>query len=175
MISVPEAALLPKYPRPVRRAKSSSRDGGKPWGYVRNGRSSITPQISQCPVVESFPWDLGSATPYAAVALTPGASPGIFRDLPNPNRSKFGSRSPPTPHVNHHQVHRHAPDYRARRAVQEHGRLGSATEQAPHAVGVADPERRDRGVAGRGPGGTVADALALPHRANAHHARAQRN
>src|SRR2546427_3528786 len=54
MISVPEAALLPKYPRPVRRAKSSSRDGGKPRGYVRNGRSSITPQISQCPVVESF-------------------------------------------------------------------------------------------------------------------------
>src|SRR2546427_9434771 len=77
MISVPEAALLPKYPRPVRRAKSSSRDGGKPRGYVRNGRSSITPQISQCPVVESFPCDLGSATPCAAVGLTPGASPGM--------------------------------------------------------------------------------------------------
>src|SRR6266702_260435 len=77
MISVPEAALLPKYPRPVRRAKSSSRDGGKPCGYVRNGRSSITPQISQCPVVESFPCDLGSATPCAAVGLTPGAREGL--------------------------------------------------------------------------------------------------
>src|SRR3989441_5045738 len=96
MISVPEAALLPKYPRPVRRAKSSSRDGGKPRGYVRNGRSSITPQISQCPVVESFPCDLGSATPCAAVGLTPGASPGMGRHLPKPSRSRFGSRSPPT-------------------------------------------------------------------------------
>src|SRR5437879_7428216 len=91
MISVPEAALLPKYPRPVRRAKSSSRDGGKPCGYVRNGRSSITPQISQCPVVESFPCDLGSATPCAAVGLTPGASPGMGRHLPKPSRSRFRS------------------------------------------------------------------------------------
>ena len=63
MIAVPEAALLPNQPRPVRPANSSRSDVGKPFGYVRNGRSSSTPQISQCPVVESFPCDWGNAMP----------------------------------------------------------------------------------------------------------------
>src|SRR5213083_1994308 len=84
----------------------------------------MIPQISQCPVVESLPGDLGSATPYAAVGpLTPGATltprasagsagspgpaapltpgdspgtPGTGRHIPRPSRSRFGSRSPPT-------------------------------------------------------------------------------
>jgi len=97
MIWVPEAGLLPNHPRPVRLAKSSSSEVGNPFGYVGNGRSSNTPQISQCPVVESLPCERGSATPYAAVGLTPGLSPGMDRHFPNPNRSRFGSCNPPLP------------------------------------------------------------------------------
>ena len=63
MICVPDAATLPSQPRPLRRANASSSAVGNPCGYVGNGRCSSTPQISQCPVVESFPGDRGSATP----------------------------------------------------------------------------------------------------------------
>src|SRR5205823_12569499 len=96
MVRVPEAGVLPNHPRPVRLAKSSSSDVGNPFGYVGNGCFRTTPQISQCPVVESLPCERGSATPYAALGLTPGASPGMDRHFPNPNRSRFGSRTPPT-------------------------------------------------------------------------------
>src|SRR6266478_7092543 len=99
MIEVPDAALLPSQPRPVRRAKSSSIGTGNPRGYVRNGFSSNTPQISQCPVVLSFPADAGRATPYAAVGLTPGANPGRTapsRHFPSPSFSRLGSFNPPT-------------------------------------------------------------------------------
>src|SRR5881296_4442258 len=96
MIAVPEAALLPNQPRPVRRANSSSRVVGKPFGYVRNGLSSSTPQISQCPVVESFPLDLGSATPYAALGRMLPLRPRSGRHNPSPSRSRLGSLRPPT-------------------------------------------------------------------------------
>src|SRR5438552_13398080 len=96
MIAVPDAALLPKYPRPVRRAKSSSKDVGKPFGYVRNGLSSSTPQISQCPVVESFPLDLSIATPYAALGRILPLRPRSGRHNPSPSRSRLGILRPPT-------------------------------------------------------------------------------
>src|SRR5207237_7218035 len=76
MIWVPEAGRLPNQPRPVRRAKWYSKDVGKPFGYVRNACFSTTPQISQCPVVESFPAEAGKATPYAAAGPSPGLRPG---------------------------------------------------------------------------------------------------
>src|SRR5204862_7582326 len=95
MISVPESALLPKYPRPMRRAKSSSRDDGKPRGYVRNGRSSITPQISQCQAVEAFPYDPRSASPSAAVGLILYHSPELGRHLHKPSCARLGTRRPP--------------------------------------------------------------------------------
>src|SRR2546422_11369972 len=99
MIAVPDAALLPSQPRPVRRANSSSMGTGTPRGYVRNGFSSNPPQISQCPVVLSFPADAGRATPCAAVGLTPGANPGRTdpsRHFPSPSFSRLGSFNPPT-------------------------------------------------------------------------------
>src|SRR5467141_3028909 len=99
MIAVPDAALLPSQPRPVRRAKSSSIGTGNPRGYVRNGFSSNTPQISQCPVVLSFPADAGRATPCAAVGLSPGASPARTdpsRHFPSPSFSRLGNFNPPT-------------------------------------------------------------------------------
>src|SRR6266513_3159679 len=76
MIAVPDAAVLPSQPRPVRFENSSSSAFGNPRGYVRNARSSSTPQISQCPVVLSLPCEAGSATPYAAVGFTSADRPG---------------------------------------------------------------------------------------------------
>src|SRR6267378_7319340 len=99
MIAVPEAALLPSQPRPERRANSSSNGTGKPRGYVRNAFSSSTPQISQCPVVLSFPADAGRATPYAALGVTAGSnplSPDPSRHFPSPSFSRLGSFRPPT-------------------------------------------------------------------------------
>src|SRR5213593_4544507 len=99
MIAVPDAVLLPSQPRPVRRANSSTSETGNPFGYVRNGVASNTPQISQCPVVLSFPADAGCAIPYAAVGRAPGANPEIpdpWWHLPSPRRSRLGSFSPPT-------------------------------------------------------------------------------
>src|SRR5882762_9302964 len=99
MIAVPDAALLPSQPRPVRRANSSSIGTGNPRGYVRNGFSSNTPQISQCPVILSFPADAGRATPCAAVGLTTGASPARTdpsRHFPSPSFSRLGNFNPPT-------------------------------------------------------------------------------
>src|SRR5207247_1196745 len=90
------AAVRGARVRPGRRPNSASSSRGKPWGYVRNARSSSTPQISQWPVVLSFPWDAGSATPYAAAGLTPGESPGMLRHNPSPSRSRLGSFNPPT-------------------------------------------------------------------------------
>src|SRR6267143_712771 len=99
MIAVPEAALLPSQPRPDRRANSSRNGTGKPRGYVRNAFSSTTPQISQCPVVLSFPADAGRATPYAALGATAASnpsSPDRSRHFPSPSFSRLGSFRPPT-------------------------------------------------------------------------------
>src|SRR5260370_12194172 len=97
MIAVPDAALLPSQPRPVRRANSSSSTRGNPWGYVRNGRDRSTPQSSQCPVVESLPYERGSATPYAALGRTVTLRPAIGRHNPHPSPSPFPTPSPPPP------------------------------------------------------------------------------
>src|SRR5712675_1819968 len=97
MIAVPDAALLPSQPRPVRRANSSSNATGNPRGYVRNAFSSRTPQISQCPVVLSFPADAGRATPYAPLGVTAGSnplSPDPSRAFPSPSFSRLGSVKP---------------------------------------------------------------------------------
>ena len=65
MICVPEAALLPITPRPVRRENSSITSDGKPFGNTGNGRSSTMPIISQWPVTESFPGDASAMRPIA--------------------------------------------------------------------------------------------------------------
>src|SRR5207248_4182393 len=99
IIAVPEAALLPIQPRLVRRANSSSNGTGKPFGYVGNAFSSTTPQISQCPVVLSFPADAGRATPCAALAATAESnpsSPDRSRHFPSPSFSRLGSLKPRT-------------------------------------------------------------------------------
>ena len=67
MICVPDAALLPSTPRPVRRENSAMISGAKPPGNVGNARSITMPIISQCPVTESFPADASAMRPIAAV------------------------------------------------------------------------------------------------------------
>ena len=69
MISVPEAALLPSTPRPVRCANSSIISNGKPCGYVGIGSGVTMPMSSQWPVVVSFPFDRSKSRPATAGAL----------------------------------------------------------------------------------------------------------
>src|SRR5262245_33749992 len=66
MISVPDAALFPSTPRPVRRANSEMISGATPFGNVGNARSRTMPIISQWPVTESFPAEASAILPYAA-------------------------------------------------------------------------------------------------------------
>ena len=55
MMPVPEAGRLHSTCRPIAASNGSMTSGGKPSGYVGNGRSSTTPIISQWPVVVSLP------------------------------------------------------------------------------------------------------------------------
>src|ERR671915_105200 len=68
MISVPDAALLPSTPRPVRWANSSIRSPGKPCGYVGIATGVTMPMSSQWPVVVSLPFDR-SRPPEGRAAL----------------------------------------------------------------------------------------------------------
>src|SRR5260221_3287922 len=69
MICVPDAALLPRTPRPVRRANSTMTSGGKPLGKPGNARSSTMPIISQWPVTESLPADASAMRPQATLRI----------------------------------------------------------------------------------------------------------
>src|ERR1043166_4588648 len=98
MICVPEAALLPIAPRPVRRENSLTMACGKPSGNVGKGRSGTTPIISQCPVTESFPAEASAIRPYAPCAAPGPAAAGggigpIFAILSKPRRRSVGTAS----------------------------------------------------------------------------------
>jgi len=105
------------------------------------------------------------AANWSSVLLRPSASPTSVATSPTTARPRARRPSPD-------------PSSRARppgsHAVQEHSRLGLATTSGAL-------RRRSRSRASRlwcracGSGGTVADALALPHGANAHHTRAHCN
>ncbi len=47
MISVPEAATLPRISRPIARSNGSTISAGNPFGYSGNGCSRTIPAISQ--------------------------------------------------------------------------------------------------------------------------------
>src|SRR5256886_9062352 len=68
-------------------------------------------------------------------------------------------RSTLFPYATLFRSHRHEADDGAQPAAQQHPRLTGAAERAAQAVGVADAERGDRGVAGRGPRRIVAHTV----------------
>src|SRR5437667_85716 len=107
MIAVPEAALLPNQPRPVRRANSSSRVVGKPFGYVRNG----SPVDARQPGPESGQeLALQLATPGRELLQRDCAAPPVCRA----DESRYVPHGGgPVPHVQHRQIHRHEADDRA--------------------------------------------------------------
>ena len=72
MIAVPEAALLPSVPRPMRALElvdQLARESRS--GNVGNGRSSTSPINSQCPVTESLPGDASAMRPKRADRALP--------------------------------------------------------------------------------------------------------
>ena len=64
MIAVPDAALLPSTPRPVRRENSEMISARSHVGTSGTPGRPI-PIISQCPVTESFPAEASAIRPYA--------------------------------------------------------------------------------------------------------------
>ncbi len=70
MISVPEAATLPRTSLPTASSNGRMTSGGNPSGYVGNGSSKTTPVTSQWPVVLSLPADRSVSLPCAV----PGSS-----------------------------------------------------------------------------------------------------
>src|SRR5262245_46423459 len=96
MISVPEAGLLPRTPRPVWFMNGSITSSGKPCGYVGNAVGVTTPIISQCPVVVSLPLERSIRRPATAGAPGCGGQPSSGRTFPRPSASRLGRSRPPT-------------------------------------------------------------------------------
>src|SRR3954469_1939637 len=87
-ITVPEAALLPSVLRPMRRSYSAMTSAGKPFGYVRNGSSTMRPIISQWPVVVSLPAVSSAIRPNAPRGDSVDAGCGSV--CSNPMRARLG-------------------------------------------------------------------------------------
>src|SRR5829696_8582630 len=96
MISVPDAALLPSTPRPVRCMNGSITSCGKPCGYVGIAVGVTTPISSQWPVVVSFPFERSSSRPATAGAPGCGGQPSSSITFPSPSASSAGRSRPPT-------------------------------------------------------------------------------
>src|SRR5512132_1267554 len=96
MISVPEPALLPRTPRPVRFMNGSLTSSGKPCGYVGNATGVTTPISSQWPVVVSLPFERSNRRPATAGAPDCGGHPCKSATFPRPSASRLGRSSPPT-------------------------------------------------------------------------------
>ena len=67
---------------------------GKPFGNTEKSLCVINPPISQCPVVESFPFDDSASFPTIE-QVTSSLSPFIFVIAPKPSFSKVGRLSCP--------------------------------------------------------------------------------
>src|SRR5215203_3571522 len=96
MISVPDAGLLPRTPRPVRCMNGSITSCGKPCGYVGIAVGVTTPISSQWPVVVSLPFERSSRRPATAGAPGCGGQPSSGITFPSPSASSDGRSSPPT-------------------------------------------------------------------------------
>ncbi len=96
MISVPDAGLLPRTPRPVWFMNGSITSSGKPCGYVGNAVGVTTPMSSQWPVVVSLPFERSSSRPATAGAPGCGGQPSSGITLPSPSASRLGRSRPPT-------------------------------------------------------------------------------
>ena len=95
MIAVPDAALLPSVPRPMRALELvDQRRAGSRAGNVGNGRSSTRPIISQWPVTESLPGDASAMRPNAPRGDRLGGDPRERRRrAPRPSERSVGTRS----------------------------------------------------------------------------------
>src|SRR5215210_521744 len=96
MISVPDAVLLPRTPRPVLCMNGSITSCGKPWANVGIAVGVTTPISSQCPVVVSLPFERSSSLPATAGAPGWGGQPSSGITFPRPSASSAGRSSPPT-------------------------------------------------------------------------------
>ena len=94
MISVPDAALLPITPRPVRCVNASITSSGKPCGYVGIGSGVTIPISSQWPVVVSLPFERSSRRPATAGAPGCGGQPSSGLDVPEAERFEVGQVEP---------------------------------------------------------------------------------
>ena len=88
-MTVPEATQFPKVPRPIFRSNSEISSFGNPLGYVWNGRSIITPAISQCPQVVSLAKVTSAERPKAAFGASV-CGKRAFWMLPSPSEIRLG-------------------------------------------------------------------------------------
>ena len=144
MMAVPEAALLPRTPRPIRREKPAMTSGAKPSGKTGNGRSSTRPIISQWPVTESFPGDASRIRPNAPSGVARAPFSPIFATAASPSERSVGTSSS-TCRARFPRVSLPSSPYRAA--------SGSSPTPTPSrtitiARGIAGFTRRDRGAGG---------------------------
>ena len=86
MISVPEAGLFPRTPRPVWFMNGSMTSSGNPCGYVGNAVGVTMPMCSQWPVVVSFPFERSNRRPATAGAPGCGGQPSSGMHVSEPER-----------------------------------------------------------------------------------------
>ena len=70
--------------------------GGKPFGYVGNGRSRTIPAISKWPVMVSFPAEASIIFPCAVPGAGSGGTPATSVRHPSPSAARFGASRPRT-------------------------------------------------------------------------------
>src|SRR3970282_670156 len=96
MISVPDAGLFPRTPRPVRFMKGSITSSGNPGGKVGKSVGGRTPTSPQWPVVVSFPFERSTSRPATAGAPGCGGQPSSGSTFPGTSAARFGGSRPPT-------------------------------------------------------------------------------